>query len=74
LPPPTRAFDVLLVEDLDRLSRNQSDIVSMYQRLQFANIRIVSLSDGAVSELHIGLKGTMNAIQIKQIAAKGGAA
>ncbi len=65
-----RAFDVLLIEDLDRLSRNQSDIASMFQRLQFANIRIVSLSDGAVSELHIGLKGTMNAIQIKQIAAK----
>jgi site-specific DNA recombinase len=65
-----REFDLLVVEDLDRVSRNQADGALIFQRLEFAGIRIFSLMDGAISELHIGLKGTMNALQLKQTAAK----
>ena len=64
------AFEVVLSEALDRISRNQADIAAIYQRLQFQGIAIETLAEGRVSEMHIGLKGTMNALFLKDLAAK----
>jgi hypothetical protein len=36
----------------------------------FAGVKIVTLSEGEVSELHVGLKGTMNALFLKDLADK----
>ena len=33
-------------------------------------MQIVTLSEGEISELHVGLKGTMNALFLKDLAAK----
>jgi DNA invertase Pin-like site-specific DNA recombinase len=63
-------FEIVLAEALDRLSRDQEDIAGLFKRLQFAGVRLVTLAEGDVSELHIGLKGTMNALFIKDLAAK----
>jgi len=63
-------FDVVVAEDLDRLSRDQEDTAGVFKRMQFANVEIFTLADGFITDLHVGLKGTMNAIQLKQIAAK----
>ena len=63
-------FDTLLCEALDRLSRNQADIARIYEQLSFNGIKIITLAEGAISELHIGLKGTMNALLLKDLAAK----
>ncbi len=63
-------YDILLSEALDRLSRDQEDIAGLYKRLSFAGIRIVTLSEGPINELHIGLKGTMNALFLKDLADK----
>ena len=65
-----RRFDVILTESLDRLSRDQEDIAGFYKRMRFAGIAIVTLSEGEVSELHIGLKGTMGALFLKDLADK----
>ena len=64
------AFDVVVAEALDRLSRDQEDVAALFKRLRFAGIRIVTLSEGEVSELHVGLKGTMNALFLRDLAAK----
>jgi len=64
------AFDVVVAEGLDRLSRDQEDIAALFKRLQFAGIRIITLHEGEISELHVGLKGTMNALFLKDLAAK----
>lgn len=64
------AFDVVLSEALDRLSRNQADIAAIYQKLQFRNVMIETVSEGLISEMHIGLKGTMNSLFIKDLAIK----
>jgi site-specific DNA recombinase len=64
------SFDIVLSEALDRIARNQADIATIYQRLSFANVRIETLSEGAVNELHIGLKGTMGALFLKELAEK----
>lgn len=65
-----RRFELILTESLDRLSRDQEDIAGVYKRMRFADIRIVTLSEGDVSELHIGLKGTMGALYLKDLADK----
>lgn len=53
-------FDFVVTEALDRLSRDQADVAAIFKRLTFAGVRIVTLSEGEVNELHVGLKGTMN--------------
>ncbi|PHQ69619.1 MAG: resolvase [Paracoccus sp.] len=65
-----RRFEIVLAEALDRLSRNQADIASLYQNLAFNGIAIETLAEGRVDEMHIGLKGTMNALFLKDLAAK----
>jgi len=64
------AFDVVVAEALDRLSRDQEHIAALYKQLGFAGIRLVTLSEGEISELHVGLKGTMNALFLKDLALK----
>ncbi|MCU9840571.1 recombinase family protein [Ruegeria sp. WL0004] len=63
-------FDVVISEALDRLSRNQADIAHIYQEFCFNGLPIETLSEGLISEIHIGLKRTMNALQFKDIAMK----
>jgi DNA invertase Pin-like site-specific DNA recombinase len=63
-----RRFDVVLAESLDRISRDQEDIAGVYKRLSFAGVRILTLSEGEISELHVGLKGTMGALYLKDLA------
>jgi site-specific DNA recombinase len=63
-------FDVVLAEALDRVSRDQADVATLFKHLRFAGVQIVTLSEGEISELHVGLKGTMNALFLKDLAAK----
>ncbi|WP_182522734.1 recombinase family protein [Ochrobactrum sp. RH2CCR150] len=63
-------FDIVLTEALDRISRDQADVATFYKHLKFAGVPIVTLSEGEISELHVGLKGTMNALFLKDLAAK----
>ncbi len=63
-------FDMVLAEALDRVSRDQADVATFYKHLTFAGVPIVTLSEGEISELHVGLKGTMNALFLKDLAAK----
>ncbi|MER2508255.1 MAG: recombinase family protein [Amaricoccus sp.] len=63
-------FDRVLAEALDRISRDQADVATLFKHLKFANVPIVTLAEGEISELHVGLKGTMNALFLKDLAAK----
>jgi site-specific DNA recombinase len=63
-------FSILIAEALDRLSRDQADVAVIYKKLSFAGIRILTLSEGIIEELHVGLKGTMNQLYLKDLAAK----
>jgi site-specific DNA recombinase len=63
-------FDIVLAEALDRLSRDLADIAGLYKRLDFARIRIVTTTEGDITEMLIGFKGTMNAIFLKDLALK----
>ena len=63
-------FELVIAEALDRLSRDQEDVAGIFKRFGFAGVRLVTVSEGEISELHVGLKGTMNALFLKDLAAK----
>ena len=63
-------FDVVLAESLDRFSRDQEDTAGLFKRLTFAGVRIVTVSEGDIGHLHVGLKGTMNALYLQDLAEK----
>ena len=63
-------FTVVLAEAMDRLSRDQEDIAGLFKRMAFAGVKIVTLSEGDLTHLHVGLKGTMNALFLKDLAEK----
>ena len=65
-----RKFDVVLAESLDRFSRDQEDTAGLFKRLTFAGVNIVTLAEGDITHLHIGFKGTMNALFLKDLAEK----
>ena len=64
------SFDILVAEALDRLSRDQEDIAGLYKQLTFSGVTLITLSEGEINELHVGLKGTMNALFLKDLAHK----
>jgi len=59
--------DLVLIELLDRISRDQEDIAGVYKHLRFAGVRMITLSECPVSELHLGFKGTMGALYLKDL-------
>lgn len=61
---------ILLAESLDRISRDQEDLAGIFKRVRFAGARIVTLSEGEVGSMHIGLGGTMSALFLEQLADK----
>ena len=63
-------FDIVIAEALDRLSRDQEDVAGLLKRLRFAGVRLFTLAEGEIGELHVGLKGTMNALFLKDLADK----
>jgi site-specific DNA recombinase len=65
-----RRFDVVLAESLDRFSRDQEDTAGLFKRLTFAGVNIVTLAEGDITHLHVGLKATMNALLLKDLADK----
>ena len=62
-----REFDVLIVDDLSRLTRDSVECERAIRRLEFGGLRIVATSDGCDStskarKVHRGFKGLMNEI------------
>ena len=55
------------IEGQFRISRDQADVAVLYKHFKFAGVTLV---EGEISELHVGLKGTMNALFLKYLAAK----
>jgi DNA invertase Pin-like site-specific DNA recombinase len=66
----TGRFERVVAESLDRISRDQEHIAGFYKTARFAGVQIVTHSEGEISELHIGLKGTMSALFLKELGQK----
>ncbi|MFV1877638.1 recombinase family protein [Nioella sp.] len=63
-------FDVVVAEALDRLSRDQEHIAGLHKRMRFLGVEMFTKAEGAISEMHIGLGGTMSALFLRNLAEK----
>ncbi len=54
-----RRFDVVVCEAIDRLGRKLADVADLYDRLTFANVQIHGVNIGHITQMHIGIMGTM---------------
>ncbi len=70
LAAQTERFNVVFAEALDRFSQDQEVIVGVFKHLSIASLRMVTLSEGDINELHIGFKATMIALHLKEFADK----
>src|SRR3984893_12029343 len=52
-----RSFDVVVVEALDRLSRDMEDLAGIHKRLSFLGIEIRAVHEGGVNTVLVGLRG-----------------
>lgn len=52
-----RAFDVVVVEALDRLSRDMEDLAGIHKRLSFAGVEIRAVHEGKADTVMVGLRG-----------------
>ncbi len=50
---------MVVAEALDRLSRDQEDTAALYKQLCFAGVKLFTLAEGEISELHVGVKGAL---------------
>ena len=57
--------DIVYADAMDRLSRSQADIATLFDRLRFRGILLATRKEGIVTPLHIGMIGsTINAEQL----------
>jgi site-specific DNA recombinase len=66
----TGTLDVVVAESLDRLSRDLADVATLYKHLSYLGVHLWTVADGPINELHVGLKGTMNALYHTDLAQK----
>ena len=62
--------NLIIAEGIDRISRDQEFIARFYKFCQHHDVKIVTVQEGEINELHIGLKGTMNALFLKDLKIK----
>ena len=72
---PARPFDIILVDDTSRLSRSLTEAVSVVQRLQFAGLRVIFVSQGIdsdseQSDVQLTVHGLVDSLYVKELAKK----
>ncbi|MBI0475265.1 recombinase family protein [Sphingomonas sp. MA1305] len=63
-------FDVILVEALDRISRDQEDVAAIWKRVGFAGSRLHTVSEDAIGEIQIGFTSAISAVFLKNLGDK----
>jgi site-specific DNA recombinase len=66
----SQKFDVVVAESLDRLSRDQEHMAAFYKQLSFRGVLVLTIAEGEITKLHVGLKGAMSALYLKDLAQK----
>jgi site-specific DNA recombinase len=70
-----RQFDCVLLDDSSRLTRRLADALNLYERLSFAGVRVVAVSQGVdtadpQAELLIGVHGIIDSAYWRELAQK----
>lgn len=56
-----------ITESLDRLSRSQAGIATIFEGLRYAGLRLVTVAEGEVDKWQIGVLGATNAVYLKDL-------
>jgi site-specific DNA recombinase len=65
-----KEFDVVVVEGLDRMSRDQADMAGIFKRLKFWDVEVLTLHEGIATDLHVGIRGIVSSLFLKDLAHK----
>ena len=63
-------FDILIVESLDRLSRDQEDMAAIFKKLTFYGVDIISVHEGRADQMQVGVRGIVSAFYLSDLAHK----
>ncbi len=69
---PARPFDVILVEDLSRLTRDMAELLRLHHRLRVRGLELVGVSDGIATgrqgaKVQLAVKGLMNELYLDDL-------
>jgi site-specific DNA recombinase len=72
---PMRPFDIILLDDSSRLARNTKDALTFFERLNFAGIRLIAVSQGIDSDneqahVLVTVHGMVDSLYVKELAKK----
>ncbi len=72
---PGRLFDTILVDDTSRLSRNQAEAMTTIEKLTFAGIRVIFISQGIdtrseQANVQMTVHGLVDSLYVKELAKK----
>lgn len=70
-----RSFDAILIDDTSRLTRKLADALNLYERLTFAGVRLVAVSQGVDSdssqaEILFGVHGLIDSVYSRELGLK----
>src|SRR6516162_5305142 len=70
-----RVFDCILIDDTSRLTRKLADALSLYEKLTFAGVRLVAVSQGvdsdsAQAEILFGVHGLIDSVYSRELGLK----
>ncbi|MDA4848603.1 recombinase family protein [Hoeflea poritis] len=63
-------YCVLVVEALDRLSRDQEDLAHLWKRLSFLGIEIRAVHEGTADAVQVGIRGLLGTLYLADLANK----
>ena len=71
----SRPFDIILLDDSSRLARNTKDALTFFERLNFAGIRLIAVSQGIDSDneqahVLVTVHGMVDSLYVKELAKK----
>jgi DNA invertase Pin-like site-specific DNA recombinase len=63
-------FDLVTAESLDRLNRDLEETARLYKQLAFVSVGMHTVSEGAISEVHVSISGLMGELFLKALGEK----
>jgi site-specific DNA recombinase len=70
LAAKARKFNAIIVESLDRLSRDQADLAGLFKKLKFYGVDLRTLNEGKATDVQIGLRGIVGSMYLKDLGDK----
>jgi site-specific DNA recombinase len=65
-----KEFDAIIVENLDRLSRDTEDLAGLFKRLNHYGVDILTVNEGKTTSIHVGIRGIVGSLFLADLSAK----